>query len=196
MVTIYKQNLPVFNDVKFLLKASSNDSIKKPVFQKVFIDTNENNETVLVCTDSMRLHIIKDSFEFFKDCENGLYDVIKNDAKEIVLNRYEKDDLQFPNYKQVIPEIVGSRLIEMPSKNISFFAGHIYKSFYNTFPSSMGIIVNTDFLHDAYIKGEVMTVKFVDTYDLWLNKIYNSPIVISCKHDALISVIMPVTLNV
>ena len=156
MKIIEKSNILEFEKIQWLLKARSKEKdATRLVFTKVFIDTVDEQK-VLVCTDSRRLHLLKDVKEFYSDCEDGLYDVIKADSKEIILNKSECKEC-FPNYKQIIPkeeDLITIGYTRADEKNNSMpitNAMHsLYTGFYKKYPER-DIKIKVDLLKDALI---------------------------------------------
>jgi len=185
MITVEKKYVN-FNDVKFVLKAKGTDK-SRPIFSKVEMDYDDVRKCkVLICTDGRRLHILYDEIGFFTDCENGQYDIVKSDAKEIVLNLSAEQN-QFPNWKQIIPKEGGYRADF--NVNVST-TSRIFKYFYNSCPnSSLG--VNIDFLEDAYSYSyDRVTVQFSDPEQWNPSDKYMQPMVLEYLY--LKAIIMPI----
>ena len=184
---ILEKRSPLFNDLKFVLKALAKDKAR-PLFSKVQIEDSDENCKMLVCTDTKRMHIMYDHTGLVEGYENGQYDVIKNDAKQIILN-YSPEQTTFPNFKQIIPAPSEHRAdftagLATPSK--------IFKFFYKTFPeSSLGL--NMDFINDAIINGRTLTVQF-NNQDKYSEFNYMTPMLL--EYDQYLkAVIMPIMLS-
>lgn len=131
-----------FNDFKFVLAARSLDPIK-PVFNHVFVD-----DDAIVCTDSRRLHMLTKDIRETTGLDNGFYEVVKETKSQIWLDKAEVAG-DFPNYKQVIPDIEKNdylisewevQPITSNSRSISNFFTGFFKKF------AKQIILNIDFL--------------------------------------------------
>jgi hypothetical protein len=183
MVTIQK-NYPCFKDFKFLLKASNKNSIK-PVFSKMFLD-DMDEKIVCVCTDTQRMHVVVDTFDIFKDCEKGLYDIIKNDAKEIVFNMSDSNDI-FPQYQNILVGyllLVNTFQVEYTDTIVS----KILSKFYEKFPYS-SLCFNENFVHDALIKDQELTFSIKNHPN---NRPYLEPFMFTYANGDIKALIMPV----
>ena len=89
----YEKKEPGFAELRFVLKALSNDSTRH-VLTMLCV-----REGKFIATDGRRLH----QADKAERHEDGLYHVLANTAKRIVLSKAE-DDLKYPNTEQVIPK--------------------------------------------------------------------------------------------
>ena len=153
MITISKTNKVVYGQMKWVLKARSKDEIK-PVFTKVLI----TEEREIICCDSRRAHIISDPECFFKDVAPGLYDLIKEDSKEIILNESELSAGEYPNIKQIIPkeesvEFIGTYSTGTENYMVGISLAKLYRDFYYKNPEG-SFCMNFDFFKDTMAGNE------------------------------------------
>ena len=111
----------------WVLKARSKDKTR-PALSYMLVDNDG-----IVCTDGKRMHLFTNK-ELLPKLENGLYDVIVTPNNITFL---PIESLEFPNYKQVIPNYEGIEPVAIPlnSKDISYLISsaivNIFKSFVN-----------------------------------------------------------------
>lgn len=161
MQTINKNQLPVFSNMKYVLKARSKDTTK-PLFNMIYINKEEK---IIICTDSRRLHLwnFQDVENYFENYESGMYEVVKSDTREICLNlNLEYSCSNFPNYKQVIPaENLLIEVIKTSFNSESFSTiGRFYRAFYKMFTAEdSGIVLNSKFFEDAFNNGSEFSIQ-------------------------------------
>jgi hypothetical protein len=125
-----------FNYFKALVQPVNKE---KPYAYTVHVEYEECKKFAYVCTDGIRIHILRtpDKFEFF---EPGNYSFnIK--AKEISFTRLETKD--FPNWRKVIPS--DTRVVaqaDISRRTRSQYLIGLYQA---------GILINTDYLADLEI---------------------------------------------
>jgi hypothetical protein len=125
----------------FVIKAI-NKKDNKELLKKVFID-----EGLAVCTDGSRLHLFATDLEI----ESGLYDVVSAKTSQVVL-RKSKLDLQFPDYKKVIPIPKFEKTVFCNGSDHRLFHT-IYRDFASDYES-----YNPNFIHDLYIEKSEMQI--------------------------------------
>ena len=122
-----------FDSIRFVLRAREAKDKTKPAFMGLYSD-GEN----IVCSDSRRLHFAPVKMQ------EGLFEVIKNTAAEIVLG--EQIDGQFPNYKQVIPCLDGIEPVKLAPWSKWHNSG-ASTAHYQI--AAAGVCVNYGYLEDA-----------------------------------------------
>lgn len=84
---------PAFKHLRFVAVAVSSDETRMGMnYLKV-----EKNK--IIATDGRRLHMV----EIDPPVEPGLYEVIKNNTRDIVIARDDNPKTEYPNYDRVIP---------------------------------------------------------------------------------------------
>lgn len=146
MIKIEKQQGTIFTDVKEVLKAQGKDKLK-PVFHHAYLCNDEQKEgkKILTCTDSRILVCFKDKNGFFGDFENGLYKIVKNDKKEMILVKAEDEEYQYPNIFYVLPKEENIVSIGNLTGMKELKTGKFYQKFYSNFPEC-NIGINQKFL--------------------------------------------------
>lgn len=191
MQTINKNQFPVFDNMKYVLKARSKDTIK-PLFNMVYINKEEKT---IVCTDSRRLHLwnFQENESYFENYESGMYDVIKSDTKEICLKlNAEYSCSNFPDYKQIMPaENLLVKVIKTSFNNKSFNTiGRFYRAFYKMFTAEeSGIVLNSKFFDDAFNNGSEFSIQVLK--EQAENGPYMCPIVFNMD-NTLKALVMPI----
>ena len=138
MITINKGTAD-FNQVKFVLRARAKTDFK-PVYTKVHVV-----DGYMHATDSYRMHYAK-----IESVEDGLYDVITNTAKQIVLNDCT-DNLHFPSKDSILRST-----FEVESGYGRCNYNRLIRVFYThfTYESKM---INVEFIKDL----------FIDEHEMW-----------------------------
>lgn len=146
MIKIEKQQGTIFTDVKEVLKAQGKNKLK-PVFHHAFLCNDEQKEgqKILVCSDTHILVCFKDKNGFFDDFKNGLYEIVKNDKKEIILVKAEDENYQYPNIFQILPKEENLFSIGNLTGIKELKTGKFYQKFYSNFPGCK-IGINQKFL--------------------------------------------------
>lgn len=127
-ITITNKDKNLFNAVRFVLTA-----LAKPEDRKRYaIDCVLVEGDRFTATDGKRLHYANTGLS---GLEPGLYNVLKNTQKEIILQKYDNpDNLSFPKYDDLIPtdyetyfEIPGEKFYRDSSNNIAmtYFIGEL-----------------------------------------------------------------------
>lgn len=161
MIKIIKENGEVFYSVKEVLKAVGKDKTK-PVFNYAFLADDKNspeNGKLLICSDSKIMNIFNDSDGFFQEYENGLYEIVKNDKKVVILNYLEEQNYVFPDAFPVIDrmkECVVDKVVLVGRKELK--TAKFYNIFYKNFPGC-NIAVDQKFL-DVVFNDDDISVSF------------------------------------
>jgi len=191
MQTINKNQRPVFDNMKYVLKARSKDTIQ-PLFNMVYISKEDK---AIICTDSRRLHLwnFQENESYFENYESGMYDVIKSDAKEICLDlNSEYSCSNFPNYKQIMPvENLLVEVIKTSFNNKSFNTiGRFYQAFYKMFTAEdSGIVLNSKFFDDAFYSDLEFSIQVLK--EQAENGLYLRPVVFNLD-NILKALVMPI----
>lgn len=94
-ITITNKDKNLFNAVRFVLTALATER-KRYAIDCVFIEGDR-----FTATDGKRLHYADTGLS---GLEAGLYNILKNNQKEIILQKYDNpDNLPFPKYRDMIP---------------------------------------------------------------------------------------------
>ena len=143
-MTRFTKSDEFFDSIRFVLRARETKDRRKPYFMGLYSD-GEN----IVCSDSRRLHFAPVKLQ------EGLFEVIKNTASEIILG--EQIDVQFPNYKQVVPSLDDINPIKLApwssAHNSGASAAHYQLAV-------AGVCVNYGYLEDA-IKDTESRITYV-----------------------------------
>lgn len=166
MVIVKKENKKLYENVKFVCKAVSDDDTRY-YLTGVFNDV-ENSR--LVGTDGRRLHI-------FKEClpiKQGIYEV-KVTAKDITIGK--EIEGQFPNYERVTPDYKDIAY-ELTWSSYRYFDGTDSQNIYKL--CQLGFCLNIEYLRD--LSGF--------TFNVSCDPEYTSRAVVF-ENDMLMAIIMP-----
>ncbi len=173
-----------FNLIKFILSAlPKNKEILGPrTLKHVYAD-----ESVIVSTDSKRLHMITNKSGDGYLLEPGLYEVVKNIKSNIVLNKVETD-LTYPNYKQVIPKSYTSKWVFQKWVRAVEVYTFIIKNHKNS--------IDPDFVRDLYKLSPDTGLKWEILFDEEYSPIVFTAIDDLFKEYEPTAIIMPIEYNV
>lgn len=158
-----------YTALMYVRRAVSKDPIK-PSFCCIYIE-NKDGVCYAAGSDSRRLHLA----ELSVWVEDGLYRIVKADAKSICIEK-STDDLQYPNIWRVIPKLDSFDATEIIKESkITSHADIIFPVFKH------GVKANPQYLIDAVVYEGTAYLNSKDTM---------TPILIKCS--TLTGVVMPI----
>ena len=138
----------IFQDLEWLIRARMQSKGIKPVFESIYVD-GENN---LICTDSRRLHVLRNRGELLESAgmEEGFYSVLRQTKRKITIKQIDPPGA-FPDWKRLLPKGKDIQVI-CESITLNKFSG--LARFYNAFyqknnPVERTVTINPEFFHDA-----------------------------------------------
>ena len=135
------------------------------------------------------MHVINNSFEIIP----GLYDVLVNDNKKIVLSISDCED-KFPDYKVLIKnDVILTEILQSPNGLINANIARLYKNFYQKVSNKdIGFSFDMNFMKQAFKPYTSMSILIELTEGIFSG---TKPIRIQDNTENHIAVIMPIKLR-
>jgi hypothetical protein len=135
-----RENTNEFNSLFWVLQARNKKDVKR--INLMLLEVNENCFT---CVDGHQLHTA--TIQTLK-IPSGLYQVIQQTKKRIVLSKNSEDDIFFPTWKNIFPE--KEKIVF--KKEVQEKREVLYLAIYKQLPEGLGM--NPDFIDNLLLEKE------------------------------------------
>jgi len=95
------KNHPDITGLHWVTEALSKDSTCRPSLTLMKVEKTAEG-LLFIATDGHRLH--KLAIEDCEDFEPGLYEIIKRTKSELIFNKSEDKNLEYPDYERILPD--------------------------------------------------------------------------------------------